>query len=121
MEMSTASSSTWNCPSEPRTCSCSVISGCRSVVVPRDKRAALADEEVEVRAFVGLLDVVEVQAPVAALERGFRLLPGFFSLGKGFFGDQKLDLSLRGIELDHVAVLHERQHAARGGLRRNMQ
>src|SRR4051794_21236596 len=103
--MSTASSSTWNWPSLPRTCS--------SVVVTRYEGSALADEEIKVSALVGLLHMVEIEAPVAALEWWFGLLPILFSTGKFFVRDQQLDLSLRRIQLDHVAVLDQRKHAAR--------
>ena len=43
------------------------------MVVPRDKGAALADEEFQVCAVVGLVHLVEVELPVAArqLSRGY--------------------------------------------------
>src|ERR1043165_1733412 len=58
-----------------------------SVVVTGHERAALADEEVEVGALVGLQHVVEVQAPVAAWQRWLGLPPLLFPLGKDFFRD----------------------------------
>src|SRR2546427_11606526 len=49
--------------------------GTTLVVVARHEGAALAHEKVEVRALVRLQHVIEVQAPVAARERRFGLLP----------------------------------------------
>src|SRR5918992_810158 len=51
-----------------------------SVVVAWHEGAAFADEEVEVGALVRLQHVVEVQLPVATLERRGRWLPPCFSL-----------------------------------------
>src|SRR5207244_12973588 len=97
---STASSSTWNWPSAPRTCSC-------SVVITRHERAALADQEIQIRAFVRLQHVVEVKAPVAALERRFGRLPFFPALGELLVGYVEVQAALRHVELDGVAVLHQ--------------
>src|SRR6476659_4834479 len=122
--MSTASSSTWNWPSPPRTCCCSSLIRYRAqplVVVPWNERTALADEEVEVGALVGLLYVVEIKAPIAALERRLGRLPFRLSLLQFGVGNEELDLPFRDIELDHVAVLHQREHAAGGRFGRYVQ
>src|SRR5512132_2954141 len=126
MDTSTASSSTWNCPSSPRTCSCCspMVSGYRaalSMVVPRDKRATLADQEIEVRALVGLQYVIEIELPVASGERCFRFLPFLFSPLNLAGRNQKVQFPLRDIEFNDVAVLDQRQHAACGCLRRSVQ
>src|SRR2546425_11713657 len=49
--------------------------GTALVVVPRHEVAAFPHEEVEIRALVRLQHVIEIQAPVAALERRLGLLP----------------------------------------------
>jgi len=48
-----------------------------SVVVAGDEGAALADEKIEVGPFARLQHVVEVQLPVAAIERRRRALSTF--------------------------------------------
>src|SRR5688572_33329643 len=63
---------------------CSI--GPSSVVVARDEGAALADEEIEVGALVRLQHVVEIQLPVAAIQRRGRRLPRRFSAGQDFLG-----------------------------------
>src|SRR5258708_40263064 len=72
-------------PSLPIT-RCSIIFyffffGKNLMIVPRHVGAAFTHQEVEVGPLVGLLHVVEVEPPVAALERRFRFLPGFSSSG----------------------------------------
>src|SRR5258705_5969360 len=47
----------------------------RSVIVARHEGAALSGEEVQVRAFVRLQHVIEIQPPVAALQRRLRRAP----------------------------------------------
>src|SRR5918996_2414957 len=46
-----------------------------SVIVTGNERAAPADEEIEIRALARLVDVVEVEAPIAALERRLGRFP----------------------------------------------
>src|SRR4026208_1916525 len=104
--MSTASSSTCTCPSAPRTCSCSVLIALL-VVVAGHEGAALADEEVEVRALVGLQYVIAVGLPVAARERRSWLLPFLFSFLKFTGRNDQIQFPLRHIQFDHVAVLHQ--------------
>src|SRR4051812_48161722 len=101
--MSTASSSTWNWPSLPRTCSCcSPISGYPPlVVIPGHERPAFTDEEVEVGALVRLFHMVEVKAPVAARQRRLGLLPFRLAFLQFLVGNEQLELSLRHVELDH--------------------
>src|SRR5439155_14229661 len=111
---STASSSTWNCPSVPRTCSW-------SVVITRDEGAALADQEVEVGAVVGLQHVVEVKAPVAARERRRGFLPRFLSARELPRWNLQRQFSLRDVELDLVAVFNQSERAAPGRLGADVQ
>ena len=77
-----------------------------SVVVARHEGAALADQEIEVGALVGLLHVVEVQPPVAALRAAaWASSSSFFCVASSLCGHLQVQLSLRDIELDQVAVL----------------
>src|SRR4026207_577444 len=89
---------------------CSIA--CSSVIVARHERAAFPDEEVEIRALMGLEDVVEVKLPVSAIERRRRWLPLRLPVLKFRIGNEELQLALRDVELDAVAVLHQRQRAA---------
>src|SRR5467141_266456 len=95
--------------------------GAALVVVARHEGAALAGEEVEVRAFVRLQHVIEVQAPVAALEGRLRRLPFFPTGRKLLLRDEQLQPALRDVELDLVAVFDERERAARRRFRRDVQ
>src|SRR3954471_5780098 len=106
MPMSTFSSSTWNWPSAPRTCSCSSLKR-GSVVIARHERAALADQEVEVGALVGLLHMVEVELPVAARQMGLRLFPALLPARELLLGHEQVQPSLGHVELDQVTVLDQ--------------
>src|SRR5205085_8935639 len=83
------------------------------VVVARHERAALADQEVEVGAVARLQHMVDVELPVAALEWRFGRLPTGAALLQLTLAHQELQLALRDVQLDLVAVAHERQRAAR--------
>src|SRR5689334_13374891 len=107
--MTTSSS---GCRRMVRSAACSIA--CSSVIVARHERAAFPDEEVEVRALVGLEDVVVVEPPVAALERGPGRLPPGFALLQFGIRHMKLQSSFRYVQLDLVAVLDQSEHAARG-------
>src|SRR5688572_33480365 len=45
------------------------------MIIARHEGAALADQEVEIRALVGLEHMIEVELPVAAIERRLGRLP----------------------------------------------
>jgi len=83
---------------------------------PSDKGTAFPHQEIQVRALVGLQHVVEVEPPVAALELGLGRLPLCLSFLQFLTGNDQFNFSLGGVELDDVAVLHQREHAAGGGL-----
>src|SRR5213596_559430 len=83
--------------------------GTALVVVARHEVAALAGEEVEIRALVRLQHVIEIQAPVAALKRRLGLLPFPSPLRELVVRYEQLQLALRDVELDLVAVLDERE------------
>src|SRR3954469_7612304 len=85
---------------------CSIA--CSSVIVARHEGAAFPDEEVEVRALVRLQDVVVVEAPVAALERGLGRAPRGTPLRQLRLVDEQFQPALSDIELDLVAVLDQR-------------
>src|SRR5687768_6760561 len=91
------------------------------MVIARHEWAALADEEIEIRALARLVDVVEVKAPVAALERRLRRLPFLPPARDLLLGHEELEPPLRYVELDLVAVLDERQEPAGRRLRRHVQ
>src|SRR5882762_10674446 len=81
--------------------------GAALVVVARHEGAALAGEEVEVRAFVRLQHVIEIQAPVAARERRLGRFPFPAPLRELLLRNEELEPALRDVELDFVAVLDE--------------
>src|SRR5437764_14158711 len=85
-----------------------------SVIVARDEGAALADEKVEIGAVARLQHVIDVELPVTALERGLGRLPARAARGELAVAYYELQLALRHVELDLVAVAHERQRAAGG-------
>src|SRR5438105_6525525 len=92
-----------------------------SMRLPELGRAALADQEVEIDALVGLQHGVDVELRVAALVRRLESLPGFAAARQLGLGHVEMQLSLLDVELDHVAVLNQRQRSARRRLRRHMQ
>src|SRR2546426_8858467 len=83
------------------------------MIVARHEGAALADEKIEVGAFARLQHVIEVQLPVAALERRRGQLPVLSSLEENVFRHQEHQPALFDVQLDHVAVLDQRERAAR--------
>src|SRR5438874_11229810 len=91
------------------------------VVVARDEGAALADEKVEIGAVARLQHVIDVELPVTALERGLGRLPARAARGELAVAYYELQLALRHVELDLVAVAHERQRAAGGRFGRDVQ
>src|SRR5205085_1516067 len=91
------------------------------LVVARDERAAFADQKVEIGAVACLQHLVDVKLPVAALERRLRRLPARTARGELALAHQELKLALRHVELDLVAVAHERERAAGGRLGRDVQ
>src|SRR5262245_40706444 len=100
----TTSSSAWR--RMVRSAACSIA--CSSVIVAGDEGSALPDQEVEVRALIGLENVVVVEAPVASLEGGLGRAPLGTSLLQLALVDQQLQPALGHIELDLVAVLDQR-------------
>src|SRR5882672_1025066 len=91
------------------------------VVVARHEGAALAHEKVEIGAFVRLQHVIEIEAPVAACQRRLGLFPFPAPLREFLLRHEQLELSLRDVELDFVAVRDERERAARRRLGRDVQ
>src|SRR5437879_5000990 len=91
------------------------------VVVARHEGAALAGEKVEVCAFVRLQHVIEIEAPVPARQRRLGLFPFPAPLRELIVRYEQLQPALCDVELDLVAVLDEREHAAGSGLRRDVQ
>src|SRR5687768_16346387 len=91
------------------------------MVIARHERPALADEEVEIRALARLVDVVEVKAPIAALERGLGCFPRSSALLELPLIDMQLKKAFCDVELDGVAVLHQREQPARCRLRAYVQ
>src|SRR5207245_4922875 len=85
--------------------------GTALVVVARHEGAALAGEKVEIRAFVRLQHVIEIEAPVAALQGRLRFFPFSAPLRELVVRYEQLQPALCDVELDLVAVLDEREHA----------
>src|SRR5918992_551163 len=80
-----------------------------------------AFKEVEIAAFVGLSYVAREDRAIAALEFALRLLPGGSSLFQFFFGNLQVQLPLLDVELDRVAVAHQRERPADAGFGRDVQ
>src|SRR5258706_6617342 len=78
-------------------------------------------EEIEVAAFVGLLDMLGEDHAVAAFVFACRGLPGAFPLAHLGVGNLKIQNFPFHVELDEIAVLHERERAADERLGRHMQ
>src|SRR4029077_15266398 len=74
--------------------------GTALVVVARHEVAALSREEVEVRAFVRLQHVIEIQARVAARGRRVGLFPFPAPLRELIVRYEQLQPALRDVELD---------------------
>src|SRR5437879_2002091 len=92
-----------------------------SMVVPRHGAAASAHQEVEVAAFVRLVDMLDIELHVAA--RGVLLrrrpLPAApLELG---IGHVQMQSTLFHVELDQIAALHQRERPAGGRFRHDVQ
>src|SRR5690349_13821007 len=86
-----------------------------------DRLAEAGLEEVEVAAFIGLLDMFREHPAIAALEAALGRLPFGSALGKLGLAHVETDGARGDIERDSVAVLHERQWPADKGFRRDVQ
>ena len=87
----------------------------------RHRVAPAADQEVEIGAVMGLADVLDIQAGIAAGRHDRRRrLPRFAAARELFVRHHQLQPASRHVELDHVAVFDERQRAAGGGLGTDM-
>src|SRR5258708_31809932 len=95
--------------------------GTALVVVPRHEVAAFPNEEIEVRALVRLQHVIEIKTPVAARERRLGLLPFPAPLPRLLLWHEQLQTPLGDVQLDEIAVFHQRERAARSGLGRDVQ
>src|SRR5579862_184972 len=82
------------------------------VALARDSGPAAAYQEIEIRALVGLIDVVDVKLLIAAggARGGWR--PRGAAFAEFFIGNQELDLARIDVELDHISVLNQRQRPA---------
>src|SRR5437868_4131616 len=89
----------------------------------RERVVALAvkAEEVEVTAFVGLEDVVEEERAVAASVCASRLLEAGQATADLLYWDVEIKSSVGDIENDWIAVLHDRERAARSGFGRDVE
>src|ERR1700730_3723749 len=92
-----------------------------SMRLSRHFRPALADEEVEVGALMGLHDMLHIEPGIAAVVGLRRRFPGLLSLAQLVIRDVEMEAALLDVEFDHVAVAHQRQGSARGGLGRDVQ
>src|SRR5215472_18422049 len=86
-----------------------------------DRLAKAGLEEIEIAAFIGLLDVTRKHPAVAALEARGGLLPLGAAPGELRLAHIEVDAARGDVERDLVAVPHQRQRSANIGLRRNMQ
>ena len=73
-------------------------------------------QEVEIDSQMGLLHVVDIHLHVAARVVRRRWRPGGTASGQLLIGDVQVQPAASHVELDHVAVLHQRQGAADGRL-----
>src|SRR3954470_885328 len=83
---------------------------------PRNAHCNLRREKIEVTPAVRLLHGVEKELAITALVERVRLrrLPLLAARCKLGFVDEKLELALRHVETDPIAVLHQRKRAADG-------
>src|SRR5258706_7187995 len=77
------------------------------MIIPWHESAALACEEIEVHAFVRLQHVVEIQPPVAALQRRLGLFPFSAPLRELVLPHDELEAPLRDVELDDIVVFDQ--------------
>src|SRR4030095_12391146 len=78
-------------------------------------------EEVEVATFVRLGHVLQVERPEPARVMRLRWRPRLAALGELFVAHLERELPPRDVELDLVAVAHERERAADMRLRRDVE
>src|SRR5216684_2866429 len=86
-----------------------------------DRRAEAGFEEIEIAAFVGLLDVLREHPAISAFEAALRLLPFGAAFGKLGFRDIEIDGACADIKGDAVAGSHQSERSADIGFRRHMQ
>src|SRR5579863_5207808 len=86
-----------------------------------DRRAERGFEEIEVAAFIGLLDVPGEHPAIAARVARGGLLPYGTTLFQFGLPHVEIDAARRDVERDLVAVFHQRQRPADIGFRRDMQ
>src|SRR5687768_7403469 len=85
------------------------------------RRDATAVQEVEVTAFVGLRNVLTEKRAIAAREACGRRFPLGLPLRELCIAYLELELPCSDVELDEIAVLHERERAADVRLRCDVQ
>src|SRR5207237_54604 len=81
----------------------------------------LRPEEIEVAALVSLEDVLEVEPAVAAAVSGRGRPPLSAAAGQLGVGDVQLEAAAGDVQLDLVAIAHERERAADGGFGGNVE
>jgi hypothetical protein len=78
------------------------------MVVLRDCRSALSDQEIEIGAPIRLKHVIEVKLGVAACGRGRRRFPRLTATRQFILADVQVQAATVDIEFNHVAVMHQR-------------
>src|SRR6476619_2755784 len=91
------------------------------VTLPGYSRSARSDEEVEIRSFVSLQNVVDVQLLVAALCPRCRCCPGRASSSQFGLIDAKLQLAAFHVEFDFISIAYQCERATGRRLRRYVQ
>src|SRR5258708_2792748 len=86
-----------------------------------DRLAESGFQEIEIAAFIGLLDVAREHPAIAALEAAFGLLPFGAAFCEFGLGHIEIDGARGDVEGDAVAVAHQGERSADEGFRRHMQ
>src|SRR6202166_5379121 len=80
-----------------------------------------SNEKVEVSAFVGLIDMIDVELGVPARCDGRARRPRGAPAREFLIGEKDGQASFGNIEFDPIAVFDKSKRSARGGLGRNME
>src|SRR5690348_14357564 len=86
-----------------------------------DGRAETGFEEIEIAAFIGLLDVAGEHPAIAALEAAFGRLPCRAAAGEFVLRHIEADAARRDVERDAIAAAHQRERPADIGFWRDME
>ena len=82
------------------------------MVIFRHEAATLAPQEIQITAFICLIDGVHIQLPITTAQMLGWAFPLFQALGNFFITHMQMQLALGYVELNQITVLHNRQREA---------